>query len=61
MRGTVKNKYRAVPIKDMPCIKQKLDDPKRLTPVFCQTSPEDSHIIDYFMENLPNSAIAKHR
>lgn len=52
-KGSVKEKYQAVPIKDMPCIKNK-------TVTELPQNTQES-MLQYFIEHLPSSTIAKHR
>ncbi|KAJ8914901.1 hypothetical protein NQ315_016055 [Exocentrus adspersus] len=57
IKSTVQEKYKAVPVKEMLCLQHKMKIPIGET----NEKSTQRFILDYFVANLPNSTIAKHR
>lgn len=53
-KSVVQDKYKAVSIKDMPCFLEKINS-------YTSDSELETSMRHYFIENLPNSTIAKHK
>ncbi|KAG5863459.1 hypothetical protein JTB14_026643 [Gonioctena quinquepunctata] len=52
-KHTTREKYRAVPIKDMPCFTKKVEEHVNI-------SFDEKEMLNLFIAKLPNSAISKH-
>lgn len=58
-KSSVQDKYKAVPVKDMPCIVAKANN--RKMDLSDDSVCSETSILEYFIKKLPNSTIAKHK
>lgn len=51
-KNVTKQKYEAVPVNEMPCLKDKITN--------CNVPADDDKLFNFFVNKLPSAAITKH-